>query len=110
MQGNWSSFQVDLHYTKLFHIPAVTSVSFFNCEGLLGNSVVPTSKSRLLMCLIGNKALLGMQCRRMGPHLPGIGKFHGFPRVAAEPGVHSPLMAGVVFSNYCFFSDVRTPL
>ena len=28
MQGNWSSFQVDLGYTKLFHIPAVTSVSF----------------------------------------------------------------------------------
>ena len=28
MQANWSSFQVDLGYTKLFHIPAVTSVSF----------------------------------------------------------------------------------
>ena len=28
MQRNWSSFQVDLGYTKLFHIPAVTSVSF----------------------------------------------------------------------------------
>ena len=28
MQGNWSSFQVDLGYTELFHIPAVTSVSF----------------------------------------------------------------------------------
>ena len=28
MQGNWSSFQVDLGYTELFHIPEVTSVSF----------------------------------------------------------------------------------
>ena len=28
MQGNWSSFQVDLGYTELFHITAVTSVSF----------------------------------------------------------------------------------
>ena len=28
MQGNWSSFKVDLGYTELFHIPAVTSVSF----------------------------------------------------------------------------------
>ena len=27
MQGYWSSFQVDLGYTELFHIPAVTSVS-----------------------------------------------------------------------------------
>ena len=28
VMGNWSSFQVDLGYTELFHIPAVTSVSF----------------------------------------------------------------------------------
>ena len=28
MKENWSSFQVDLWYTELFHIPAVTSVSF----------------------------------------------------------------------------------
>ena len=28
IEGNWSSFQVDLGYTELFHIPAVTSVSF----------------------------------------------------------------------------------
>ena len=27
MQGNWSSFQVDLGYNELFHIPSVTSVS-----------------------------------------------------------------------------------
>ena len=27
-EGNWSSFQVDLGYTELFHISAVTSVSF----------------------------------------------------------------------------------
>ena len=28
IQGNWSSFQFDLGYTELCHIPAVTSVSF----------------------------------------------------------------------------------
>ena len=28
MQGNWSSFQGYLGYTELFHIAAVTSVSF----------------------------------------------------------------------------------
>ena len=27
MHGNWSSFQVELSYTKLFHILAVISVS-----------------------------------------------------------------------------------
>ena len=41
MQGNWSSFQVGLGYTELFHIPAVTvtSVSFSTCEGFLGDSL-----------------------------------------------------------------------
>ena len=28
MQGNWSTFQVDLGYTELFQIPVLTSVSF----------------------------------------------------------------------------------
>ena len=28
MQATWSSFQVDLGYTELFHIPALTTVSF----------------------------------------------------------------------------------
>ena len=28
MQENWSSFQFDLGYTELFHIPAVISVFF----------------------------------------------------------------------------------
>ena len=28
MQGNWSSFQVDLGCIELFHIPALKSVSF----------------------------------------------------------------------------------
>ena len=35
MQGNWSSFQVDLGYTEVFDIPAVTSVSIKSCEGFL---------------------------------------------------------------------------
>ena len=39
MQGNWSPFQVDLGYTKLFHNTAVTSESFESCEGFQGDSV-----------------------------------------------------------------------
>ena len=37
-QGNHSSFQVDLGYTKLHHIPVVTPVSFYIFEGFLGDS------------------------------------------------------------------------
>ena len=39
MHGNWVSSRVDLGYTELFHITAVTSVSFQNCEGVLGDSL-----------------------------------------------------------------------
>ena len=39
MLGNWLSFQVDLGYPDLFHIPAVTSVSFLTFEGFLGDSL-----------------------------------------------------------------------
>ena len=49
----------------------------------LGLSRVQSSKSRLLMCLIGKTQLLFMQCRGIGPHLVARGKSHGFSRVAA---------------------------
>ena len=39
MQGKLLSFQFDLGYTELFPIPAVTSVSFYICEGFLGDSL-----------------------------------------------------------------------
>ena len=39
VQGNCSSFYIDLGYTKLFHIPAVISVSSKTYEGFLGDSL-----------------------------------------------------------------------
>ena len=39
MQGNCSSFYIDLGYTKLFHIPEVISVSSKTYEGFLGDSL-----------------------------------------------------------------------
>ena len=48
--------------------------------GLYG---VPPGKSRLLICLIGNRELLCMQCRRIRPHIMARGNSHGFSRVAA---------------------------
>ena len=46
-------------------------------------SVLPSSKSRLLTCLIGKKELLCTQCRGIRPHLSASGKSDGFSRVAA---------------------------
>ena len=56
---------------------------FLYCGSVVGDSRVQSSKSRLLMCLIGNTQLLCMQCRGIGPHLVARGKSHGFSRVAA---------------------------
>ena len=109
-QGDWSLFQVDLGYTELFHCPAVTSVSFYTCEGFLGDSVVPSNKSRLLTCLIGNKSLLCTQFRVIGPHRSVRGRFMVFLELLREPGVHSRVTAGVAINNFCFLSKVRTPL
>ena len=39
MQGNRVKSRLDLHYHVLFHIPAVTSVSFKTCEGVPGYSL-----------------------------------------------------------------------
>ena len=36
MQGNLASSHVDLGYTVLFCIPAVTSLSFYTCDSVLG--------------------------------------------------------------------------
>ena len=76
----------------------------------MGLSVLPSSKSRLLTCLIGNKELLCTQCRGIRPHLSGSGKSDGFSRVAREAGVCSRVTTGEVIKNFCLFSDVRTPI
>ena len=39
MQGNRASSLVDLGYTNLLHITAVTSLSFWTCVNVLGDSL-----------------------------------------------------------------------
>ena len=48
-----------------------------------GLSGVPSRKSRLLTCLIGNTGLLCMQCRGIEPQFPARGMSHTISRVAA---------------------------
>ena len=40
MKGKWASFRVDLGYTELFCIPAVTAVFLSSCDSGLGDSLV----------------------------------------------------------------------
>ena len=48
----------------------------------VGLSVIPSSKSGLLSCLIGNKEMFCTQDRGIVLHLSPSGKSHGFSRVA----------------------------
>ena len=82
MQGNRASSRVNFGYTELFHVAVVTSGSHLTCDCSWRLSGVPSSKSRLFTCLMGNTELLCMQCRGIGPHLGARGKSHGFSRVA----------------------------
>ena len=75
-----------------------------------GLSVLPTSKSRLLTSLIGNKELLCTQRRGIGPHLSGAASLMVFLELRREPGVCSRVMAGVASKKFCLFIDLRTPV
>ena len=76
----------------------------------MGLSVLPSSKSRLLTCLIGNKELFYMQCRGIGPLLSASGKSDGFSRVAAGSWDMFSSYGGVDIKNYRLFSDVAAPI
>ena len=76
----------------------------------MGLSVLSSSKSWLLICLIGNKEFLCTQCRGIDPHLSASGKSDGFFELQWEAGVCSRVTARVDIKNFCLFSDVRTPI
>ena len=54
------------------------------CDSVPGESLdVPSRKSRLHTCLIGNMGLLCMQCRGIEPHFPVRGMSHTISSVGA---------------------------
>ena len=77
------------------------------CWGLSG---VQSSKSRLLMCLIGKMQLLWKQCRGIGPHLAERGKAHVFSRVVGGTWHIFSSYSGMSIRNWSLFSEVRTPV
>ena len=78
LQGTRASSRVDLGYTELFHVAAVTSVSLKMCYTVLGDSGFQSRKAGLLSCLMWNTEFLCMPCQGIRPHLMARGKSHGF--------------------------------
>ena len=54
IQRNQSSSRVNLEYTELFRILAVTSVSFYTCDSVLGDSLEfhQANQGTLRVCLV----------------------------------------------------------
>ena len=50
MKGKWASTWVDLGYTELFYIPALTSVFISSSDSVLGNSLVFHQENRGSLC------------------------------------------------------------
>ena len=111
MQGNGTSSRVDLAYTKLFHIPTVTSVSFYTCEGDLGDSLefcqanqgslrVRLGTRNCSTCNDGESALISWRG----------GSLRFILELQREPGVYSRVTVGMAIQNWCLGSDVRTPV
>ena len=107
MQGKFTSSQFHLGYTEIFCIPKVTLLFFSSCDSVVGDSLGQSSKSRLLICLIGKTQLLCMQGMGIGPHLAARWKSHGFSRVASGTGVYSPVTAGMSIRNWSFFQRIQ---
>ena len=76
----------------------------------MGLCRVPSSKLRLLTCLIRNTELLCTQCRESGLISWGGISVMGFLELRQEPGVYSRVTVVMVIRNSSLFSDVRTPV
>ena len=109
IKGQWASSRVDLGYTEQFCIPEVQQCSSRFVTVFLGLDDVPSRKSRLLTCLIGNTGLLCMQCRGIESQFPARGMSHIFLKLQQDPGVYTRVTAGMAIRNSTLFSEVTIP-
>ena len=110
MQGSRASSWVDLGYAKLFRIPAVTSVSFSNCDSFLGDALEFHQASQ-------GALRVWWETRNCSAHNAGEwgliswrGKSHGFSQVEVGTSGIFSIYGGDGHVNSCLFNDVRTPV
>ena len=108
MQGNWSSFQVDFGYTELFHIPAMTSVSFQTCDSVLRTlwSSIKQIKAPYVFDWEHGIAVHTMQRNRASSG--GQGEVSCFFSSCGGNLGYIIELAGMILQSLCFFTDVMT--
>ena len=95
----------------IFHIPAVTSVFLYSCEGFLGDSLYfhQANQGSLPVCLV-RRNCSARSAGESGLIFQRAGSLMVFLELQQEAGVCSRVTAGEDIKNFCLFSDVSTPI
>ena len=111
MKGKCASSWVDLGYTNQFCVPEVTSVFFFSCGSVVGESVEFNQENRGSLCVwLGKRKCTACNTGESGLILQRGGRLISFLELRKAPGVYSRVTAGMAIRNSGFFSEVRTPV
>ena len=109
MKWKCASSWDDMRYTNLFCIPEVTSVFFSSCDSVFGDSLEFNQANRGSLCVW----LLKRNCSGHSAGDSGLiwqrgESFMGLFKLRQEPGVYSPVTAGMSIRNWSLFSEFRT--
>ena len=111
MQGKLASSQIDLWYTDIFCVPEVTSVFFWSCDGVLGDSVEFSQANRgSLHVWLGNQNCAACNAGEACLISQRGGSLTGFLELRQEPVLYSLVTVGMSIRNSSLFSEVRTPV
>ena len=111
MKLKWASSRVDLGYTEVFCIAEVTTVFISSSDSVLGDSLVFHQENQgslrvwlgICDCSVRNAGESSLISLRGGYLM-------GFLELGQEPGVYSPVKAGMTIRNSTLFIEVRTPV
>ena len=94
---------------EIFHIPAVTSVFFETWEGFLVDSLYfrQANQGSLPVCL-GTRNCSARNAGVSGLMVQRAGSLIVFLELQREAGVCSPVTAGEVIKNFCYFRDRKS--
>ena len=110
MKAKCASSWFDLGYTNLFCIPEGTSVFFYCCDSVLGDSLQFHHGNRgSLRLWLGTRISLARNAGESGLILRRGGSLTSFLELRQARGVYSHVTAGMAIWNSGLFHEVRTP-
>ena len=109
MKGKCSSSWVDLGYTIQFCVPEVTSVFFWACDSLVGDSPEFNQANRGSLCVwLGKRNCSACNAGESGLISWRGGSLTGFLELRQARGVYCRDTTGMPILNGSLFTEVRT--